>query len=263
MSDPVMEAVIAELKRLRERVGELDRDEQASLVPTGAVSPFAGSAAPAGWLVCDGSAVSRATYARLFAAIATTWGAGDGSTTFNLPDLRGRAVIGVGTGSGLTARTLAAAVGAETVALTDANLNAHSHSIGGSSGAGTSHNHGVGTLAIGGEAAHTHGVGTLTEAAAGAHTHGGLVVLAQTGTRDAPPPSGLGTWTAVPSDGSHAHTLSGATAAGASHTHSITGSDAAEATHTHTLPAATGSVGSGTAHNNMQPSVALNYIIKA
>lgn len=52
----------------------------------GFVSSFAGSTVPDGWLVCDGSAISRTTYARLFAAIGTTYGAGDGSTTFNLPD---------------------------------------------------------------------------------------------------------------------------------------------------------------------------------
>lgn len=62
--------------------------------PAGSVVAFAGSAAPVGWLLCDGSAVSRTTYAVLFAAIATAYGAGDGSTTFNLPDLRGRTAVG-------------------------------------------------------------------------------------------------------------------------------------------------------------------------
>lgn len=65
-------------------------------VPEGAVIPYAGAAAPSGWLLCDGSAVSRATYAALFAAIGTTYGAGDGTTTFNLPDLRGRMAVGKG-----------------------------------------------------------------------------------------------------------------------------------------------------------------------
>lgn len=61
--------------------------------------PYAGSSIPTGWLECDGSAVSRTTYAALFAAISTTWGAGDGSTTFNLPDFRDRVPIGAGTGT--------------------------------------------------------------------------------------------------------------------------------------------------------------------
>lgn len=70
-----------------------------SAVPSGTMAMFAGAAAPSGWLLADGSAISRATFANLFAAIGTTWGAGDGSTTFNLPDMRGRGPIGVGTGT--------------------------------------------------------------------------------------------------------------------------------------------------------------------
>jgi microcystin-dependent protein len=66
------------------------------VTPSGAIMPFAMSTAPSGWLLADGSAVSRATYAGLFSAIGTTWGAGDGSTTFNLPDLRGAFVRGAG-----------------------------------------------------------------------------------------------------------------------------------------------------------------------
>ena len=60
----------------------------------GVVQMFAGEAPPNGWLLCDGAAVSRTEYAVLFDAIGTTWGAGDGSTTFNLPDLRGRSAVG-------------------------------------------------------------------------------------------------------------------------------------------------------------------------
>lgn len=69
----------------------------AGLIPTGAVVDFAGSSAPTGYLICDGSAVSRTTYADLFALIDEDYGAGDGSTTFNLPDLRGRVSVGLGT----------------------------------------------------------------------------------------------------------------------------------------------------------------------
>lgn len=65
------------------------------LVLVGIVAPFAGTTAPTGWLKCDGSAISRTTYADLFAAIGTTYGAGDGSTTFNLPNLTGRVPLGM------------------------------------------------------------------------------------------------------------------------------------------------------------------------
>lgn len=80
----------------------------ASGAPSGVVSPFAGTSAPSGWLLCDGSAVSRTTYSALFTAISTAYGIGDGSTTFNLPDMRGafiRGRVGIAnvTGSGSAA----------------------------------------------------------------------------------------------------------------------------------------------------------------
>ena len=64
---------------------------------TGMIAPFGRTSAPTGWIVCDGSAVSRSTYASLFSAIGTTWGSGNGSTTFNVPDLRGAYIRGTGT----------------------------------------------------------------------------------------------------------------------------------------------------------------------
>lgn len=70
----------------------------------GVVVEFGGTVAPGGWLLCDGSAVSRTTYSALFNAIGTTHGAGNGSSTFNLPDCRGRVGVGAGNGIGLTAR---------------------------------------------------------------------------------------------------------------------------------------------------------------
>jgi len=70
-------------------------------IPAGGVQIFAMVTAPSGWLVANGSAVSRATYSRLFSAIGTTFGVGDGSTTFNLPDLRGEFVRGFDNGRGV------------------------------------------------------------------------------------------------------------------------------------------------------------------
>jgi hypothetical protein len=75
---------------------------QNALLPAGAVQAFAMNSAPTGWLAADGTAVSRSTYAALFAAIGTTYGAGDGSTTFALPDLRGYFVRGSGINGDLT-----------------------------------------------------------------------------------------------------------------------------------------------------------------
>lgn len=72
-----------------------------NLQPAGQVVAFARQTPPTGWLVCDGSAVSRTTYARLFEALGTTFGAGNGSTTFNLPDLRGEFIRGIDAGRGV------------------------------------------------------------------------------------------------------------------------------------------------------------------
>jgi microcystin-dependent protein len=110
-----------------------------ALLPSGTVvaygGPSAGSAdagaaaIPSGWLLCDGSAVSRTTYASLFAAIGINFGGGDGIATFNLPDLRGRTIIGVGHGTGLTARSLAQTLGEETHTLVAGEMPAHSHGV--------------------------------------------------------------------------------------------------------------------------------------
>lgn len=101
-----------------------------SLLPTGAMLDYAGTSAPSGFLLCDGSAVSRTTNAALFAAIGTIWGAGDGSTTFNVPDLRRRTTIGAG-GTAVTfpVNTVGAIGGEELHQLTTAELAAHNHPI--------------------------------------------------------------------------------------------------------------------------------------
>ena len=72
-------------------------------IPTGVLIPFAGTSAPDGWLLCDGSAISRSTYSGLYTVIATNYGSGDGSTTFNLPDLRGRTALGLDNMGGVSA----------------------------------------------------------------------------------------------------------------------------------------------------------------
>ena len=179
-----------------------------ALNPSGAMVMFGGASAPTGWLLCDGAAVSRATYATLFAAIGTTWGVGDGSTTFNVPDMRGRAPIGAGTGSGLTPRTLGSKLGEENHALTLAENGTHTHT-------GGLHAHTGG--------AHNHTIATSTVADNGGRVHCG--------------------------------------AAGATGTTAYAASGGAVAT-TYDGAVATTSSGSGTAHNTMQPSAVVNFIIK-
>ncbi|MDR3514462.1 MAG: tail fiber protein [Azospirillaceae bacterium] len=93
----------------------------------GEIRLFSGNYAPVDFLPCDGRSLSVSDNQPLFALIGTIWG-GDGVTKFALPDLRGRAPIGQGSGPGLTSRTIGQTGGAETVALTDASmLPAHSH----------------------------------------------------------------------------------------------------------------------------------------
>lgn len=125
-------------------------DVGAGVLPSGlGPLPFSGSVVPAGWLLCYGQAVSRTTYARLFAAIGTAYGVGDGSTTFNVPDMRGRIIVGkddmggvaanrVTNGvSGFDATVLGASGGAQSktpaATLTGANTNSLTKTSGGPS----------------------------------------------------------------------------------------------------------------------------------
>ncbi len=96
---------------------------------TGTIIDYAGTSAPAGYLNCDGSNIGRTTYAPLFNAIGTTWGVGDGSTTFNLPDLRRHITMGSG-GTAVSGplNTIGSTGGAETHTLTTSEMPSHSHS---------------------------------------------------------------------------------------------------------------------------------------
>lgn len=114
-------------------------------VPTGGFIPFAGQVAPPGWLLCYGQAVSRTTYANLFNVVGTAYGVGDGSTTFNLPDMRSRYAVGWdimgGTpsnritiaGGGYSAASFALGAGQQNYGLTASQVPSHTHNYSGSS----------------------------------------------------------------------------------------------------------------------------------
>lgn len=102
-------------------------------LPIGCIVPFTSDTVPENWLLCDGSAISRTDYALLFSIIGTTYGVGDGSTTFNLPDLRGRVPLGKGTGTGAGGETynfeLANKGGEYSHILTVGEMPSHTHII--------------------------------------------------------------------------------------------------------------------------------------
>lgn len=101
------------------------------LMPSGTILDFAGAAPPVGFLLCDGAEVSRVTYSDLFAVLGVIWGPGDGSTTFNLPNLNGRTTIGSGTYtddvSGSITRTIGQKTGAAAHVLTEPQMPVHNH----------------------------------------------------------------------------------------------------------------------------------------
>lgn len=203
--------------------------------PTGAIVPWSGALAmaPAGYLDCDGSSYDQATYAALFAVIGTMYGGGGGN--FTVPDLRGKIPVGYKS-SGTFNAAVGTTVGEETHALMTTELPAHTHS-------GSSDSNG----------AHTH---TGSVDAGGAHTHSTPMSDGNNGILpgDGSAFNGFGNVNRV------ALTNKDQTITDISTSHSHTFTSASSGTHSHTFT--TASTGSGTAHNVVQPSVVMSWIIK-
>ena len=204
-----------------------DNIQTGLLPPTGAIIQYAGGTAPTGWLLCEGQAVSRTgSYADLFAAIGTAYGTGDGSTTFNLPDLRGRIPVGKGTHTSVDAlgendgTSLANRRPAHSHTGT-AEASTHTHS--GSTDSGGSHSHGIYTPWL------SSGFESYTALTSGAT---GSTFRNITGSKP--------TTNIMESGGSHSHTMS---LTGGSHTHNVT-------------------VGSTGGTTDTPSYVVVNYIIK-
>lgn len=177
---------------------------------SGMVMPYAGSSAPTGFLLCGGQAVSRTTYSGLFAVVGTTYGVGDGSSTFNLPDLQGRVVAGKDDMSGASANRL-----------TDAVTGGLNGDTLGDTGGTESHTL---TSAQSGLVGHTHGVSASLEATTGA---GASTTGVDTGDS------------------------------------AFQGNNAANNTSMINVSiSAVASADASEAHNNVQPTIILNYIIK-
>lgn len=230
-------------------------------VPIGTVVPYMFPNAPIGFLVCDGSVISRTGYADLFALansaglIGTVFGAGDGSTTFSLPDMRGRTIVGVGTHSDVsslgTTDNLAAA----------SRTPRHTHDV-------PAHFHGKGTIQISNASgSHTH---TISDPG---HTHGIYGTQGNYGTENGFAHTGRVVFSRSggPNEGA-AYNFPSWALLGSSNTTGITGTTSTNSTHTHGSGDFSGSVGATGGSNGdtalpttttTVPYIALNYIIKA
>lgn len=194
------------------------------VLPAGMIVPFAGTTLPNGWLAADGSTVGRTAFPDLFSAIGTAYGVGDGSTSFALPDLRERFVMGASAG---TTNTQGVSGGTFSHTLLATNIPSHQHTM--------DHGHGT-TLTSVEDTAHTHrltGTGNVL-----IHQDGGTAVGSSGAQVEALSAADPGALTGTPTE-SHAHTVT---------IPAFTGS--------------TGLVGSGNPVSHTPPFLALNYIIK-
>lgn len=245
--------------------------------PPGVIFPYAGSSAPGGFLMCNGQAVSRTTYATLYSVIGTTYGAGNGSTTFNVPDLRGRVPAGTNSLGGSdsnrlsnTFNSLGGTGGVYSTTISSSNLPAHTHPFSATSSSSGSHNHSVsGSIsgstnttgnhlhysAYGANAAGGQGATSNVNSGNTLYTHwrslgsqNETTVYSYSlyGTSATPNANRTNT------TGNHSHTVSG----------TFSGSASTVGNHTHSVSGTTGSAGSGTALTIIQPTIAVSYIIK-
>jgi microcystin-dependent protein len=223
-----------------------DGSWQPVATPAGTVVPYAGSSAPTGWLFADGSAISRSTYAGLFAILSTIYGAGDGSTTFNLPDLRGRMVAGYGFGA---AHADVNSLGANDGSGLTSRRPKHNHTASGSSSfTGTNANTGTES------ADHIHNVAGTTGGQSADHTHSQWPVVG----------GGTGATDGVSNQTLNSNANTGGTSN--DHTHSFnvnSGGRSAAHTHNYTPAGSVSTTVSVGPHAGAEPNDAVAYIVLA
>ena len=248
-------------------------------MPIGSIQPWLGASTPSGWLVCTGQAVSRSTYSGLFSVISTRFGVGNGSTTFNVPDLQGYQVAGAGAGLGNVDNTTTFRQG-----------SVDAHSIAAHAGTAAEHSHALTYTAfteLEHTYSHTHSAtasdGTITFSG---HTYSDTSNYGQVHSHTASVATGAGTGAPITGsvrsstthvhaapvveDGQHNHSVTTSSwSAHASHRHSpvfsLTNSgnttSASPASHNHT--ATPSSDGSHTHTNHSYETYMVHYIIKA
>lgn len=229
----------------------------------GMVTPYAGSSAPSGWLICDGSAINRTTYSTLFGVTSTTYGIGDGSTTFNIPDLRSRLPIGAGTGTKVATFSSRASNIITVTGLSNASNNefqtgqAVLYSAPSGAMTGLTHNTTYYVVRV------TNTTFSLATTLANAQ-NGTVIALSSDGTGTQTFTQTLTARTSGDTGGEENHAMSSIELLAHTHTYSgaynNAGTGAGYATYS--LGVNTSSTGGNTAMNNMQPFVVLNYIIK-
>lgn len=229
------------------------------IVPSGVIQQYAGTTAPAGYLLCNGASFSSVTYGDLASVVGDTYGTHSG-TTYYLPNLQTR--VPVGKAASGTFATLGATGGAETHTLTSAQIAAHSHGLTWtSSGAGTAT---ASATASTGDQSVTHSH-DITDT----HAHGvtnGTTVVRQFGGGNAYLLAGSqGLAVYGPYNTSDLSTPSadpgGTSTASVGHSHSLQGHTHPTPNHVHTV-SVDNNTGGGGSHNNLQPYIVLNYIIK-
>ena len=202
-----------------------NRLSNAVAAPIGALQMYAGQTAPSGWLLCQGQAISRTDYAQLFAVIGTTYGDGDGSTTFNLPDMQDRFPVGAGSNYNLNSKG-----GEDSVTLTDLEV---------------AHGHGFTAPTVGGGATTSGG---MSANAKHSHSFEYAQYGRQTGSSTASALQYSGSSKATSeADISHTHSIP-------AHSHTVTGGGVANLG---------GTSADRTAHENRPPYIGINFIIFA
>jgi len=250
-----------------------------AFLPAGMISPYAGSSAPSGWLLCAGQTVSRTTYSRLFSALGTTYNIGEeAGTDFRLPDLRGRTIAGVDNMGGSAASRLSSATissgadalgrvgGAETHVLTEAQLASHTHVQNSHNHTQNEHTHAnalTGSTVFA-SSNHTHpSHGSLHAAVGATNSDAGRIAYIAGGVYANPSTySIVGGGLVVGQNFNHNTPVYGDTG-GNSANLSVGLSNAGQTATNQAQTATNQNTGSNSAHNNVQPTMVLNYIIKA